>query len=222
MKDRALILMGLIFLLMISPMTSFAAPIYYDLDFEDGTAGGGYRFGGSFGEAENIVSSNLDGRSLYFEIDDQMVWNRNDVDSTTHHVSFDFYAEEGANITQFLDIPRILRLDLSLEGRHHIDVYYDLSTEQAWAYLDGNLDQTLFTILAWPTDTPVSNTIRFANQSSGPAYSRGAFEIDNLFWEGNYADPGPTPDIPEPATMLLFGTGLLGLLGISRKKLNRK
>jgi hypothetical protein len=33
---------------------------------------------------------------------------------------------------------------------------------------------------------------------------------------------GPTPSVPEPATMLLFGCGLIGLAGLGRKKFFKK
>lgn len=39
------------------------------------------------------------------------------------------------------------------------------------------------------------------------------FSLDNLTFESEASDP-----VPEPATMLLFGTGLMGLVGIRRKK----
>lgn len=50
-------------------------------------------------------------------------------------------------------------------------------------------------------------------------------DLDN-FWSGggaisNIAIVGGTP-VPEPATMLLFGTGLAGLAGVARRKKNQK
>ena len=87
MRNKLIVAIGLLsFLVAMSPIALIAAPIYYDLDFEDGGFGGGYEF--STGqEATNISSVNLDGNSLLFEVGDQMVWDRNDVDSTTHYVA---------------------------------------------------------------------------------------------------------------------------------------
>lgn len=204
-----------IFLLTFIPITVHATPIvYYDLNFEDGSLGGGYTFG-SFGLAENVDPSNLDGKALNFELNDQLVWDRNDVDSDTHYVGFDYYAEDGANITQFLDIPKILRLDVSETGRHRVDVYYDLSSKTVQAYLDGSLTMSLLTILAWQ-DMPSAQQIRIGNQIVGPGNSKGTFQIDNLVWKGNVE----MASVPEPATMLLLGTALAGFAGtrLRRKK----
>lgn len=183
-----------------------AAPItYYDLDFEDGTSGGGYTFSG-FGTATNINSSHLDGRSLYFEVDDQMVWDRNNLDSDYHYVSFDYYAEQAANVTHFLDVPSILRSDVDVTGRHNVELYYDFNEESVLAFLDGEQYDDLVSITAWPFDKQ-SQHIRILNQSYAPGNSAGNFEIDNLVWQGEVQ----YNEVPEPGVWILLLSGLLGL-----------
>ena len=194
---------------------AIAIPItYYDLDFEDGTLGGGVTFSG-FGTPTVVSPSNLDNSAVQFALNDQLIWDRNAAESSTHHVGFDYFAETGANITQFLDVPSILRLDVSAVGRHRVDVYYDLPAQNAIAFLDGILDNSLLSILAWPAPAAtVSNRIRIANQPIPPGNSTGVFQIDNLIWEGDISMP---VNVPEPTTLALLSLGLAGI-GIGRRK----
>lgn len=209
-------------LLLLSPLAAFAVPTtYYDIDFEDGTAGGGVGYGGVFGDPSVVSSSNLDGKSLSFELNDQMVWTRNGPDSLNHHVAFDYYAEAGANVNQFLDNPGILRFDVDRTGRHHIDIFYDLTNKQAWSYIDGNLDMSLLNLMYWG-NPPVGVQIRIGNQTSSPGSSTGIFEIDNLLWQGNVDhfipvanDTGST--VPAPGAFLLAGMGA-SLVGYMRRR----
>ena len=208
---------------------------YYDSDFEDGTFGGGTPSSPLFEAPVNISSNNLDGKVLEFGLNSQLRWRRFAPDSNTHLVSFDYFAEPGANVTQFLDIPQILRLDVNIPGRHHIDVYYDLNAQTAQSYLNGVLDTSLLTILAWP-DTIFSRTVRIANQTVPPGNSTGVFQIDNFLWQGNVApcqenptggaaicgDTTPNVSVPEPFTGLgsamAFGLGIF----LKRKQENQQ
>lgn len=217
MKRKFFLFHVLMVLLLLSiPMTVMCAPItYYDTGFEDSTFAGGTVFTG-FSSPEIVDSTYLDGKALEFSVGDQMIWSRNDIESTTHYISFDYYAEEGANITQFLDVPSILRLDVSTIGRHNVEVFYNLETREVSSYLDDLLVMDMLTILAWPTDDPVSTKIRIANQDAQPGSSEGVFQIDNLVWTG---DTETTAPVPEPATLFLLGLGLVGLVGVKRKKI---
>lgn len=197
----------------------FAAPIiYYDLDFEDGTLGGGSAPSSSFVAATNVAGSNLDGRALQFDIDNQLIWPINGPDSPFHYVSFDFFANPGSNVTQFLDMPRILRSDVETTGRHRMEILYDFPNQTVNAYLDGVLDNSLVSITSWPTmSAPSASDIRIGNQSGPPGNSMGTFQIDNLLWIGNDTEFTPSR-VSAPSTILLLTClGILGLR-ISRKR----
>jgi hypothetical protein len=204
----------LAFLFLLSPFVATAAPItYYDSNFEDGGLGGANPAGSIFGTPTNLSTSNLDGRALEFSLNDQIVWERGAApESNMHYVAFDFWAEPGANITQFLDVPSILRFDLSLTGRHHVDIYYDLISQSIESYLDDVLNSSLITVTAWQPNS-VSNTVRIANQASLPGNSTANFQIDNFIWQGNVARA-----VPEPGTIFILVAGLAGLGFVRRRK----
>ena len=210
------LLAGFGLLLSLLPLVAAAAPItYYDLDFEDGTLGGGT---GLPVPSTNVSPSNLDGRALEFALGNQVGWLRNAADSTTHYIRFDYWAAPGGNITQFLDTPTILRLDVDAVGRHRVEVYYDLAVQTATALLDGVVDNSLLTILAWSMP-PGAMDVRIANQQIGPGYSTDIFQIDNFLWQGNVDIPRfDGSRVPEPSLLVLLGVGLAGMRLVCRRR----
>lgn len=194
-----------------------AGPItYYDVDFEDGTLGGGTAIIGRHietgeptnGPVEVVASDELDGQALDFEVREGIKYRRELQDSPTHYVRFDYFADPDANLTQFLDAPGILRLDVSATGRHTVEVYYDLEAQVAHALLDGVVDDSLLSILAFQ-EVADTRSIRFLNQEAPPGSSAGDFEIDNFQWQGDVEIP--SFPIPEPGTASLLGVGLAAL-----------
>ncbi len=73
---------------------------------------------------------------------------------------------------------------------------------------DGELDAGWYRLVVGSWNT-IWNTNNYQNSTFGD--SRGWYDLTVN------SDAGSSP-VPEPATMLLFGLGLLGLAGVSRKK----
>ena len=55
-----------------------------------------------------------------------------------------------------------------------------------------------------------------------PDYKDANIQINSVFFDNLSTQGGGPAPVPEPGTMLLLGTGLIGLAGMSRKKMFRK
>jgi hypothetical protein len=197
--------------------TLHGAPItYFDSDFENGTLGGGSAYGYPFGSPVNMVTPELDGRGLFFSTNAQAIWRINGPQDNLQYVGLDFHAMQGANLTMFLDAPRILRTDVDLEGRHRLDVFYDLSTRIIESYLDGVLSPELLTFAAWSSSIDI-NSVRISNQILSPGNSTGAFKVDNFIWQGgvtasNVMRPTRVPDSGSTIFLMAIALSILGFL----------
>ncbi len=161
---------------------------YYDLDFSDGTFGGGYvpDFDcGScipFSEPEIVYSSQLDSNSLQFSRRDQMVWELNGETSNYQYISFDFYTIYEDSIVVFLDCPSIKRTDIGITGKHRVEIYYDLLQKTSVTLLDGDIYSDFEVINDW-TPPPRVISVRISH-NKGYWMPGGPFQIDNFIWKG--------------------------------------
>ncbi len=75
------------------------------------------------------------------------------------------------------------------------------------------LNPELVILLAFASIEP--NTWEITESQTWPGITNGVFAVSDVTFTYHHA---PAPIIPEPATLFLFGLGLLGFAGVSRRK----
>ena len=107
-----------------------------------------------------------------------------------------------------------------------VNTKYDSESKTTFAQATGNLVTSLNFYINFIGDRSNSLVFDFVAWNNNTL-----LEAANVIWDGSswtitasqnaYQAPVTAP-VPEPSTILLMGTGLLGIIGFGRKRFNKK
>ncbi len=213
---------------------SFGA-IIHDYDFNDGSYGGSWNFGNGYIEDDALV---FDAKNK----DPYVQWK------LPVNAGYDFYHFEYSMMSEslnassqlgiFFDTPTVAVFeafsDGSLDWRTHSPNYVrnaDISSyeDNDWMKFSFDLDMLENQMAIYKDGDSIYNghlgatsddlqSIRFSlSLYPGWCSDDSRIFVDDVLLTGSNTAP-----VPEPATMLLFGTGLICLIGTRRKQLKSK
>lgn len=201
MKKIIGLLMGLLLVFAVSGSASATV-----IDFTDGTTWGGANGNSTFSAVVEGINVTLNGSraSIFGRVAANMTWQadglgienwlgEDDEIDYLEHIKVSFAPNVIVNSLSFYDVDRDESATYILEGGN-------------WVTTGGSLGATsLFTV-----QTGSADEVSWVTASA----DGGFLWADNV----SLAKIDVTAPVPEPATMLLFGIGLLSLAGFSRKK----
>ncbi len=148
----------------------------------------------------------------------------------------DYYLKYSVNNSDWLDITNFVFdtltggdiIDFALAGSGNCNTndneFYILSNDLN----DDNFSATMFfkgDIDGFKAQQPQISTSYFKYlviEWDVLAYNKAIYSISATPWCGEGTNNDGIAPVPEPATMILFGTGLIGIAGFTRKKMNLK